>query len=214
MPIEFDSTSGSIELFVKGLSESAKVTAGDLLLALNGQKTRILDRTSRGLDVNEEAFVPYSESGPYYWTPGKNAKSPKNSVARYAKKLKVKDQVSRSGLSIKFKSYGHFKRALGRFVVDLLGPSAPHMLQAFVIKISGITYSSNAPAPKPGSSGPEAFEASLGIYGEEAQRATGHNTGEGNSPKREFFSISKSDAAAMASDVEKSLYARMKRYLN
>lgn len=212
MPIEFKADNGSIDLYVKGLSDSVKTTEGDLLFALNNQKTRILERTSRGVDVNEDPFVPYSDSGPYYWTPGKESKSRKSAVNRYARKLGVKDQKTKSGLSIKFKSYGDFKRALGRSVVDLLGPSAPHMLQAFVIKVSGIDYS-NLP-PKPGVVGKEAFNASLGIYGEEAERATGHNTGNGNSPMREFFGISSSDAKKISDDVEKSILQRLKRFLN
>lgn len=212
MPIEFKADNGSIDLYVKGLSESVKTTEGDLLLALNNQKTRILDRTSRGVDLNEEAFAPYAETGPYYWTPGKESKSRKSAVSRYARKLGVKDQKTKSGLSIKFKSYGDFKRSLGRSVVDLLGPSAPHMLQAFVIKVSGLDYS-NLTA-RSGEPGKEAFEASLGIYGEEADRATGHNTGNGHSPLREFFGISNSDAKKMADDVEKSIFQRLKRFLN
>ena len=184
---------------MEAVDKAAKPTVGDLLYAGQRQRTRILERTARGVDVDEIAFKGYSTKGPYYYYPGKNAKNRRSAVTRAARKLGVAvkggpnrkgEKVTKNG--IKFPSYAAFKQSLGRTAVDLRGPSAPHMLQAILVKAAGIVL--------PGTDANQlnlfdtssaeftndtyANEIVIGIYGDEASRASGHNTGAGRLPKR------------------------------
>jgi hypothetical protein len=54
-----------------------------------------------------------------------------------------------------------------------------------------------------------ATAGTIGIYGPEADRATGHNTGHGHLPKREFFGWGAGDEAAMMKDLETIMSARL-----
>jgi hypothetical protein len=177
--------------------------AEDIYLALEQQKSRILARTARGVDVNEQEFTPYNDTRPYYFYPagpvGKNRskeqlKRDKAAVTRFAKK--VGGTPSRSRLGLKFPSYRAFKLDyLGRSNVDLYGPRAPHMLQAMTIRTQG------------GTSG------TLGIYGDEAKRANGIS-GEDRPkgmPRRQFFAASDSDQQAMAETIRERIQARLDR---
>ncbi len=137
-------------------------TEGDLLFAAERQRTRILERTARGVDFEGRPFAPYSERGPYY----------------------------RRG--VKYASYADYKRQLGRNTVDLTGDRAPHMLQATVSKARG------------------AVEAIVGIYGAEADRASGHNEGNPGKglPQRRFLDASDADVDAMLDDIRERVLAR------
>lgn len=170
--------------------EAAGLTSTDILYGLNRQKARILDRTARGVDLNGSAFAPYSTRGPYYYYPNRGATpgARRASAGRLGKKIGA---GVRTRVGLKFASYADFKSALGRGTVDLFGPRAPHMMQAIVVKSTG------------GDSG------TIGIYGPEADRATGHNTGFGHLPKREFFGWGAGDEAAMLKDLDKILSARL-----
>lgn len=61
---------------------------------------------------------------------------------------------------------------------------------------------------------PRPYEGVIGIYGNEADRAEGHNTGAGHLPKREFFGASAKDEDAMGADIEKMMAARIDKLLN
>ncbi len=176
-----------MEVLIGGLDRETQVREPDILYALNRQKTRILERTARGVDINGQAFVPYSSKGPYYYYPGKASKGRGAAAGRTAKKL----GGQRTRLGVKFASYGDFKRSLGRGAVDLLGPSAPHMLQAIVVKTEGRN------------------SGVIGIYGPEADRAEGHNTGGGHLPKREFFGASDSDLDMIGADIKALMEVRL-----
>jgi hypothetical protein len=213
---------------IDALDKSARPTVGDLLYAGQRQRTRILERTARGVDVDEVAFKGYSASGPYYYYPGKNAKNRRGAVLRMARKLGVaaKGGPNRkgekiTGFGIKFPTYGAFKRSLGRTGVDLRGPSAPHMLQAIIVKAAGIVL--------PGTDDRQgnlfdtnsaeftndtyANEIVIGIYGEEAKRANAHNSGYKNIPKRRFMGASESDKLAVLKDIGDRILARVKKAL-
>ena len=170
--------------------EAAALTQADILYGLKRQKARILDRTARGVDLNGGAFAPYSTKGPYYYYPNKGAKPGQRraSAAAFGKKIGA---GTRTRLGLKFASYAAFKASMGRGVVDLLGPKAPHMLQAIVVK----TDSASA--------------GTIGIYGPEADRATGHNTGFGHLPKREFFGWGAGDDVEMMKDLDTIMSARL-----
>ena len=194
MPITVQVSGKSIDQLADRLAHVGEVTSEDILYALDRQKTRIIDRTLKGHDVSGNAFAPYSTKGPYYYyaNPGvggrRSAKSRSASAARYAKKL----GGTRTRLGVKFDSYAAFKASLGRGgIVDLLGVSAPHMLQSIVTKTTG------------------SMSGEIGIYGPEADRAEGHNLGTRHLPKREFFGVSSEEEKLMAEDIERLMSARM-----
>jgi hypothetical protein len=205
-----------VEVLIDGLEKDATVTQGDILFALNRQKTRILSRTAKGVDINGKPFNPYKESPAYYWYPGHRAaafKSRRASALRQAKKTGGK--VARVG--VRFPGYGSFKRSLGRVVVDLMGPSAPHMVQAVVVKCLGITlFSGDAPNILPTTNIKPASEGVIGIYGNEAERADGHNNGNPKTklPKREWFGFGPGDDAVISEDLLTRMTLRMKRRIS
>ncbi len=172
---------------------AAGATAADLEYALQRQKTRILSRTARGVDAEGRAFAPYSTKGPYYHYPGKGSKGRRAAAGRFAKKT----GGTRTRVGVRFESYADFKRSLGRSVVDLLGPRAPHMLQAVVVRTRAT------------SSGD--VDGTIGVYGPEAARAEGHNLGTRTLPKREWFSVGRGEDEAIMRDVEALVYARVKK---
>lgn len=193
--------------YILDMKEAIKPTEGDLRFAVEGQRTRILDRTARGVDVNEQPFAPYSTKGPYYYYPNGRAGGPNSTAARQknyeaAARLHAKlnkgnrgtpiGQVTPGG-AIKFESYAQFKlTGLGRSTVDLLGPRAPHMLQALMVVVRS------------------ASEVILGIYGDEGKRASGHNTGTKTLPKREFMGANDDDRGKMSLDIKARILARLK----
>lgn len=193
MPISIKFGGQSLDLLADKL-EKAGLTASDIRYGLERQKTRILDRTQRGVDMNGSAFKPYSTDGPYYYYPNRGATPSQRraSAGRLGKKIGA---GKRTRVGLKFASYAAFKSALGRGTVDLTGVSAPHMLQSMVIRSSGL------------------LGGTIGIYGPEADRATGHNTGYGNLPQREFFGWGRNDEAIMLKDMETILTARLDQIL-
>jgi hypothetical protein len=202
--------------FILDLAGKAKPTEGDAMYAAQRQRTRILERTARGVDVDEQPFAEYSKNGPYYYYPNgrvgnkKFAQEKNNAAAKRLQKKLGKGKVTPNG--IRFESYADFKASLGRTGVDLRGPSAPHMLQAIAVK----TNNRNVGAYGDDNVGlnekaTEVDEVTIGIYGKEAERASGHNQGiPGRLPKRRFFGASKSDIAEMVSDMKTRILARIK----
>ena len=228
---------------VMKIRKALVVTEGDLLYAGQRQRTRILDRTGRGVDVNGQAFAPYSQKGPFYYYPNGRTgnsrfseKQNKAAASRLFRKLTGKGAgghrafsaggkgskvpskhgeawVTRSGRGLGFSSYAAFKRWLGRALVDLRGARSPHMLQAIMVKTGNRQFGlfgnqAVGPAEMPN----RADELVLGIYGDAAKRASGHNTG-GNKrshlPKRKFFGASADDKKQMVRDVYQRMKARL-----
>lgn len=219
------------------LAKDAVPTEGDALYAAQRQRTRIIERTLSGLDVDGSPFEPYSQTGPYYYYPngrvGKTkAESRRNkaAVSRLLRRLNdTADRAAavgvdlgtggvktRNGEGIRFESYADFKASLGRTNVDLLGPRAPHMLQAIAIganieRVEGDERQIGLDErPQP------ATQLTIGIYGEEAGRATAHNTG--YSPRwrsqhqRRFLGASASDLVDMVADITKRCLERLRRW--
>lgn len=209
----------------RDIDAATQVTTGDMLYAGQRQRTRILDRTARGVDVDEVAFHPYSTKGPYYYYPGKSAKNRPAAARSFAGKIGLKNKrigttvtitgghsASRTRYGVKFSSYAAFKQFLGRTNVDLRGPSAPHMLQAEVVRVKEVTLklgddynwdTANQPAN----------EATIAIYGEEAERASGHNEGRGHLPRRHFHGANAGDKATFLNDILTRVTFRVKRKL-
>lgn len=190
-------------------------TEVDGLYAGNRQKARILERTERGVDVDEKPFAPYSEASEYIWYPvGRATGSRVSDVAKRRSALRMagrlgveKTRVTKGG-GIRFDSYAAFKQSLGRKGVDLRGPSAPHMLQAITVKTSG-SKSLVADATRRGSS--QLREVVIGVYGEAAKRGTGHNEGNAKKklPQRRWFGASRKDAEQFAADLATSIRKRL-----
>lgn len=185
----------------------------DLQFALENQRKRILERTAQGVDFEGKTFAPYSQKGPYYFYPSTQRGRTFQPAARLlsaiwagrstfrseyfkvlnaaAKRFKAKlgdgagGNVQTRGGGIRFESYADFKAKLGHSVVDLTGPRAPHMLQAMVVKMrSGL-------------------EGAIGIYGDEAARASGHHEGNPRTklPKRRFLGASTDDQKSMLEEM-------------
>ena len=194
MPLVFSTSQDPDAFIARILQNRLTVRIEDIELVAEEQKTRILERTARGVDYEGRAFAPYSTKGPYYYYPnGRNrtlggvaSRIDRAAARRFHAKINkgrgaAIGEVTRGG-GIKFASYAEFKKALGRQNVDLTGPRAPHMLQAFVKTISG------------------PLEVRLGIYDpEKAAIASGHQTGVAKThlPQRKFFAVSDSDREAI-----------------
>jgi hypothetical protein len=219
--------------YIIRLANEAKPTEGDALYAAQRQKTRMIERTLRGVDVNERAFEPYSTNGPYYYSPlgrvGRTkatVKQKKAAVRRLLKRTAGVTEIrseyggytgvggvkTRSGTSIRYESYADFKASLGRAGVDLTGPRAPHMLQSAGVRAGNRAFASIGDESVEGKNTP-VTEFAIGIYGEAAGRATGHNTGFSPRWKRRhqryFWGASASDLQAMASDIWTRIKVRL-----
>ena len=77
---------------IKQIKKAVQITADDILYAGQRQRTRILDRTRQGVDVNGSPFARYSTKGPYYYNPtggqaGRSLKSQKAAASRVKKKI-------------------------------------------------------------------------------------------------------------------------------
>lgn len=205
---------GSAASAIVAIKRRVAPTMEDALYLGERQRARILDRTSRGVDVDGRAFVDYSTKKFYFSPDGRLNGSTRELVSDKKRKTAVKrlfrvisrgerkgktgaPYVSRSGLSICFPGgYKQFKKWLGRSGVDLRGKNAPHMLQAIQIRAT------------PGE-GAAAKEVKLGIYGPKAKIANAHNEG-GRVPRRRFFGISRSDRKAAVSDLQTRMIERLK----
>ncbi|MGE5568542.1 MAG: hypothetical protein ACM3S5_05830 [Rhodospirillales bacterium] len=246
--VNFRTTNGRdpVERVLK-IRKAIEPTEGDLLYAGQRQRARILERTERGVDVDEAPFAPYSTKGPHYYNPtsGQSAiftekqagrvhagkttfkrlwqQKERGAARRFLNKITTKEQrgkkgapgLSRTGRTIRFESYAAFKRWLGRTTVDLRSARAPHMLQGIIVKVAGLMSGSDRDEfVSPTSRTTPATELVLGIYGEAADRATGHNTGDNakaSLPKRHFFGASAADARLMLRDIYERMKIRMQR---
>lgn len=208
MPVNWKG--GDPEVAIANLKKKYTITSRAAQFAVDRQMARMLKRTdpgTGGVDVNGAPFEPYGETGPYYYNPNANDKaeifgagalarirSGKSTFKSEAEKRqlsslsrlqkKIGGTISRSRKSLKFASYGAFKRALGRSGVDLRGPRAPHMLQAVISKVEHA-----------------ARQMIIGVYDrEKAKLARIHNTGSGV-PKRRWFAASRKELKDMISDI-------------
>ena len=202
---------------------AVKPTAADAHYALEMQKSRILTRTAAGVDVDGQPFAPYNSTRPVYWHPGAGSKTSTasrdrtfNKLAGVAGKTSFSIDASAFGAKgravvtgqyavksrnagIKFSSYAAFKASLGRTVVDLFGPRAPHMLQEIVTLV------------RSGASG--ALELVIGIYNDAAVRASAHNFGTKNLPRRHFFGANTNDIKLMGQDLKDRMIAKVRQKL-
>lgn len=202
------------------------VTRGDMIYMGQRQRTLILRKTERGVDVDKRAFERYSSKGPYYWNPGRatGSRNRVRSARAMAKRLGLTATAASLGRrstpfggvtpggSIKYRNYGEFKRSLGRGNVDLRGPRAPHMLQQLVVRAPGTEIRGNRPLPRVNEQTQRGHSASVGIYGGEAARAAaGHQTGTKTLPRRRFVGVTRQELAAHAQMLLKRVVTRVRR---
>jgi hypothetical protein len=240
--LNFGGRSGDevVDLFAQA-EKHALPTVGDLLYAGQRQRSRILSRTSKGTDVNETPFQAYSTKSPVYYYPGAQSNNKSSSGSKTKEQQSVKgreratDRISKLiGLNgknsrsvsvkgshaqyvqkttkgLKFSSYAAFKAAFGRLTVDLRGIQAPHMLQALIVTVQDFVAGQFEPAPM--SQTEPANEVRIGIYGEEAQRASGHQRGAGHLPKRAFLGANDQDKEIMCNDIMQRMAFRIRQSL-
>jgi len=217
---------GEVDRIVLGI-EGAYPTVGDLLLAAQVMRSRILARTEFGLDVDDQPFAGYNTTRPFYYYPsgpvGKNRsdtqlRRDRSKVSRFAKKVgRTKGAITGSKLGLKFPSYDAFKRTyLERPHVDLRGPRAPHMLQQIVARAGGAELGEQDQNIGLEDHPQLADEFTLGIYGEAAERAAAHNSSTGRPPgmpRRHFFGSNEGDKGRLVSLIVNRIAARAQRKL-
>lgn len=228
MGLTIKTSSGrSVSEITLRLRTAARLTVGDALYAGQRQRARMLERTARGVDVNNKQFAPYSTKGPFYYDPNSRIssrfkrmfgerisdKKQRASVNRLVRKVGSKGvQKSSTGRTLKFPSYAAFKRWLGRTFVDLRGPRSPHMLQGIVVKAGSSTIGESGMTISPDANPERVNEMRIGIYGAAAARAVGHNEGnpKKNLPKRWFIGASRSDLNNIAKDILARMSLRLR----
>lgn len=204
--LKFQRSDGSSPLnYFLQIENSVRPTDADMLAIGNQWRTHIVERTLAGNDADNSPFAPYSEKSKYYFNPSNKAgrgRVPIEKQKAAAKRLFKKVQkgnpdqtphLSRTGRSIVFASYGAFKRWLGRTNVDLFGPQGgSHMLQSIYVRSDGND------------------SVTLGIYGEPAARASGHNEGIlGRLPQRRFFGADEEMMTGAKTLLSTSIRARL-----
>lgn len=204
-------------------------TVGDLLYIGQAFRSRIRERTGRGVDVNGVPFQGYSTKGPYYFYPNRDVgstrgvsgtRSASQSQVNKARATAAAGRFSKTGklgqrtpFGIRYESYAAAHAAHGRAGVTLYGlESHPHMLDSMLIKAGGNEVPASGDAPDFGSpftafeGNTPATDLHIGFYGSEAARAKGNNEGNGKVPKREFFALNQEDLrlgeAALAERLE------------
>lgn len=198
-----------------GVRTATTPTTGDLLYTGQVFRSRIRERTLRGVDAQGAPFTAYSQKGPYYFYPNREVGSTGRSSgtrnftqaqvraarATAAKGRHAKTGGTRTPYGIKYASYAAAKSAHGVANVNLYGMEQhTHMLDTMLVKAGGIEVGITADALMDNSEmaafeqNQPATELALGFYGPEAARAKGNNEGiPGRLPKREFFALNDQD---------------------
>lgn len=228
----FKTSGGSDPMkFVLDIAAASKPTVSDALFAAQRQRSRIVKRTLSGVDVDGASFEPYDTTRVFYYYPNgrvgrdkftiKKNKSAVNRLLRittgptefrseYQGYEGVGGTKTRSGQGIRFESYADFKASIGRAGVDLTGPKAPHMMQAIMVAVNGRSFGTQDSS---GGGSDTAEEFTVGIYGETAARAKGHNTGFNprwrRRHQRRFIGASAADLTAIVGDIRGRISARI-----
>ena len=220
---------------IRALKAAAEVTTEDLLYAGQRQRTRILDRTRAGVDVDGVPFAPYSTKGPYYYNP--SAILGGSGIRHLTRQRNIEHAFSVKGASTGREIgslKGRAKRLLKKLGGETLYGSAKSLSHGEMrLSKSGqsIRFESYAAfkawlgrtcVDLTGPRAPHMLQAIqtkveglkmlvLGIYGPKADIAQGHNEGARNLPQRHFFGASYADLKQMACDIGDRVAARMKR---
>lgn len=160
------------------------------------QRLRIYQRVAeKHSDVHGLAFHPYSTKGPYYYRPAGGRQAAlrlRGKIGRGARST-APLPVTRGG-SLKFANYAAFKASLGRTGVDLMGPQGRMLRQMTTHRAT-------------------AEQVGIGIAGEAAGRARGHQ--EGNSgkklPRRAWLGASPDERTAIGEDLAREFQEALNR---
>jgi hypothetical protein len=122
---------------------------------------------------------------------------------------------TRSGVGIRFDSYGDAKRSFGRGdSVDLFGlEQHTHMLNTILVKVGGEVDQDtdaivNAPEATAMAKTTPTNDLRVGFYGPEADRARGNNEGAGHLPERHFFDANQQDIDLMGESIQARMLTR------
>jgi hypothetical protein len=90
------------------------------------------------------------------------------------------------------------------------------MLQALIVRVNEFVLGSAEQTfqPIPGVAEEAASEVTLGVYGLEAVRASGHQRGAGHLPKRKFLGANERDKELMLREVTNRIMVRVAKILN
>ena len=201
-------------------------SVGDLLYVGQVFRSRILQRTAQGVDVNGSPFAPYSTRGPYYFYPNREVGAARGakaaaatqkarataSAGRHAKTGRI---GVRTPYGIRYASYAAAKAAHGSAAVDLFGMEQhTHMLNTIKVRAggtavadAGLDFGSEFAAEEQNQ---PCSDFAVGFYGTEADRARGNNEGTRNSPARRFFALSPEDLQLGAHAIGERMAIRAK----
>jgi hypothetical protein len=178
-----------------GVRTATTPTTGDLLYSGQVFRSRIRERTFRGVDAQGVPFTAYSTKGPYYFYPNREVGSTRRERAitpqvRAARATAAKGAMRkpaagvRTPFGIKYASYAAAKAAHGVANVNLYGMEQhTHMLDTMLVKVGGIEVGLAADALMDNGEmaafeqNQPATELALGFYGPEAARAKGQTRG-------------------------------------
>jgi len=161
------------------------------------QRSMIELRTSRGVDVNNQKFVPYSE---------RYGKDKQFSVGRgatvdlfgFTRKRRTKQARAKT-----------FDQLQARKARAKLGRRHGDHMRMGVIVTAGNKRLAFGQAPSGQPSGTPVGEFKIGLYDTRALRARVHNKGEGRMPKRHWFGSNAHDLRYMSELIGKRTIARV-----
>lgn len=187
-------------------------------------RSRIRERTFKGLDANGTPFTPYSTRGPYYLYPNRESGALRGvkatAATRQARATAARNRQKKTGgqrtpYGIRYDSYAAAKAAHGVANVNLYGMEQhTHMLDTMLVKVGGMEAAQSFEGADFGSEfaafegNTAAQELTLGFYGPEAERAKGQNEGNRKTPQREFFALNGEDLKLAEKAIGERMIAR------
>ena len=207
---------------LRRMPNEVKLDAGDKLYVGERQRARILERTGRGVDVDGQAFRPYSKRR-FYWSPNSRMRAHLNKRVgnlRAGESIRVHEEIERrTKRSVKryfriFTKGEKFKKGAAPYVtasgMSICFPGGydqfKRSLGRSAVDLRGVSapHMLQAIQVRPTGDG-----VKLGIFGEKGALAAKHNTGKG-APKREFFGVSRKDERDAAADALGRVRAKLK----
>ena len=165
------------------VSRAFRLTAQAFQRVGEAQRRRIIQRVERqGKDIHDRPFAPYSTKGPIYIYGDHARRLGRQSRGAAARRFAGITGGQRTRMGVKYASYAAYKRALGRKVVDLAGRSRRMLGQLVTAR-------------------PTESSVTIGVFGEAAGRAAGHQRGSGYLPKRQWLGATKLEIAAVKAGI-------------
>ena len=208
---------------IQQMQAAVVTTTGDMLLCGQIVRSRIVQRTTVGTDMNGAPFTPYSTKGPYYFYPnGPVGRSHEERAKQTARRFKaIGSKGHRTPLGIRYESYADAKASHGRANVDLFNLiQEPHMMNGIAVKAGGseidmaggdiMSLGASSELDAWGQNQP-CREVRVGLYDEAlAERARGNDEGTEHVPQRKFLGANPEDLDVCRVAVTERMIARMK----